>query len=230
MKDFAELTITGSADDLQRFIRDMTTRLVGWRRNFEREKDLADGGDGSKHIAIETPRQRAGLPAATLYLHPKEADGSSYGVVNIVPIDAHRLSFDEYNAILSAFYEENVKGRTEAFGLLVEHASGEFTPEDLVKSGRLSAENLRKLRLFSRAANKSTGSSHPLDEQRWWDFICSLVTVGEVVELDTLRKLLMEDQGWHEEGAIRLSHEYETLTRFLRFFLERFRNQEDGQQ
>jgi hypothetical protein len=37
-----------------------------------------------------------------------------------------------------------------------------------------SADAARKLRVFSTAANKSTGASHPTDQRRWFDFIIAV--------------------------------------------------------
>lgn len=43
---------------------------------------------------------------------------------------------------------------------------------------------------------RTTGSSHPCDEERWFDFICQTVDDGRVFDYDTLSKFLQDEEYW----------------------------------
>lgn len=74
----------------------------------------------------------------------------------------------------------------------------------------ISNKNLKLLRIFSESANKSTGSSHPCDTNRWLKFIISAYRDNEILSLDDLRKLL-NNMGWEkwERETNNLLLEYE---------------------
>lgn len=54
----------------------------------------------------------------------------------------------------------------------------------------ISEAALEKLKLFCSTANKATGSSHPCDRDKWFDFICQTVDDGKVFDYDTLARFL----------------------------------------
>ncbi len=72
----------------------------------------------------------------------------------------------------------------------------------------LSDESCRKFRKFSRTANKSTGRAHPSDEEKWLEFIYSILKNGEYLAIEDLRFFLQEDR-WDEQTALELSLDYE---------------------
>ena len=100
-------------------------------------------------------------------------------VCNIVPLQKNQLTIDEYNQLLDLFYNDiaRVYGETHDDIKVVGPSSGQFNPLDYI-----SEEALKKLTLFCNAANKSTGSSHPCDEERWFDFICQTVDDGKIFD------------------------------------------------
>ena len=133
--------------------------------------------------------------------------------------------------ILDLFYNDIAKGygQTHDDIKVVGPSSGRFNPLDYI-----SESALNKLTLFCNAANKSTGSSHPCDEERWFDFICQTVDDGRVFDYDTLSKFLQDEEywgkkekgflgvigqfAWSDENAQELASEYDNYVRILQYY------------
>ena len=155
----------------------------------------------------------------------------SIKVTNIVPLEKSQLSISEYNEVLYKFYEDVIKPYSVKHPeLKIEGPTSDvFNPLNVI-----SEEALEKLRTFSNAANKSTGSSHPSDEERWYDFVCQTVDDDRLIDVDTLAKFLMDEDywgkkdersigvmgtfAWSEEMAWKLASEYEQLTSVLQYY------------
>ena len=84
-----------------------------------------------------------------------------------------------------------------------------------------SAEAAQKLRVFSAAANKSTGVSHPMDQRRWFDFVIAVHESRKTIGTDLLIRWLHEIEGWDEESAHELAGQYETALSLLQRYDER---------
>ena len=152
-------------------------------------------------------------------------------VCNIVPLQKNQLTIDEYNQLLDLFYNEVAKayGDIHEDIKVVGPSSDRFNPIDCI-----SEEALKKLTLFCNSANKSTGSSHPSDEERWFDFICQTVDDGRIFDYDTLLEFLQDEEywgkkekgflgvigqfAWDEENAEKLASEYEDYVRILQYY------------
>ena len=78
------------------------------------------------------------------------------------------------------------------------------SPEDWMSP--TSAELLKR---FSRNANKSTGSSHPFDRERWHEFIIGLHAERREIDTEKLGRWLQDVERWSDEAAIDLIIEYE---------------------
>lgn len=152
-------------------------------------------------------------------------------VGNVVPIDKNQLTVEEYNAVLDLFYKDIVV----PYSLVHEEinivgpTSDQFKPLDYI-----TPEALRKLELFCNGANKSTGSSHPCDEERWYDFICQTVDDNMIFDSDTLYKFLCDEDywgkkeddflgvmghfAWGEDMAAELASEYENYVAILQYY------------
>ena len=99
-----------------------------------------------------------------------------------------------------------------------------------------------KLERFCNAANKSTGSSHPCDEERWFDFICQTVEDDRTFDYDTIYRFLMDEDywgkkeegfigavghfAWDEEHADELATEYDNYVRILTYYRDKRRQEE----
>lgn len=154
-------------------------------------------------------------------------------VGNIVPLEKNQLTIDEYNKILDLFYSDIVEPyrKKHADIKVLGPTSDQFDPLDYI-----TKEALDKLERFCNAANKSTGSSHPCDEERWFDFICQTVDDKRVFDYDTLFKFLMDEDywgrkengflgvmgrfAWSEENAEELASEYENYVQILQYYKE----------
>lgn len=62
---------------------------------------------------------------------------------------------------------------------------------------------------FSILANKATGSSHPRDQERWFQFIFAAYRAPQQLDIDNLMRWLVEIEGWSDEKAHDLVIEYE---------------------
>ena len=93
---------------------------------------------------------------------------------------------------------------------------------------------MKRLEAFCNSANKTTGSSHPSDEKRWFDFICQTVEDSQTFDYDTLLRFLMDEEywgkrsldnvesmgrfAWDEQHASELALEYDNYVRILQYY------------
>ena len=134
-------------------------------------------------------------------------------VTNIVPREFGELSKDQYNSILMTFYN-SLKPLCKKHSIQVEITSDNQSMEDWV-----SEETYKNLKRFSGAANKSTGSSHPCDQERWFAFIISVLRNDEKLDPSQLERWLVEEEGWHYDIASELAIEYEQGLSLLNYFV-----------
>ncbi len=193
MKKFQELNIR-MAESYKNTIERLTSNMGNkWKRNTESEENLFSIS-GTKQICIDYTGQNA--PKSKLGLNKNE---KGYYVTNIIPLDKSQLSIDEYNKVIGIFVKEVL----HPANLQYELSKADITLEDL-----LTDESCKKFRTFSGTSDKSTGRSHPSDEEKWFEFIYSTVKNGEYLDLESLRFFLQED-GWDEQTAWDLSLDYE---------------------
>lgn len=153
------------------------------------------------------------LRAAGLTLWSRD-DG--YYVPNIVPIDVGELGVAQYNAILTDFIERIVRPVAPLFDYRIDLTEACQNLEDWT-----STEAAQKLRVFSAAANKSTGASHPMDQRRWFDFVIAVHESRKTIGTDHLIRWLHDIEGWDEESAHELAGQYETALSLLQRYDER---------
>ncbi len=203
MKTYQELEIKyKESPDLT--LNEIQARLpTNWKRDFESEQNL---------FKMAGQRQACfnyivgDITVAKLWI----AEGPDcLRVTNIVPQIKSELKIDEYNEVVGLF----AKVVSDA-GLKFSLSKADCSLEDI-----LSEESARKFRSFSRAANKSTGRSHPLDQKRWFSFIYSTLRNDEYIDLDSLQSFLMED-GWDSDTAQDLSLDYEYGYASMKFAAE----------
>ena len=225
MHVYKELSFVGNKPELDKLARDIynifPTDWVKPKSNqmFE-DYILAD------YIGEQAP------PAEVSIYYGKDTWRQGYvKVCNIVPLQKNQLTIDEYNQLLDLFYNDIAKvyGETHKDIKIVGPSSDQFDPLDYI-----SEEALKKLTLFCNAANKSTGSSHPCDEERWFDFVCQTVDDGRIFDYDTLFKFLQDDEYWGKKGkefsgviggfawdevnAEELASEYDNYVRILQYY------------
>lgn len=207
MKTFQNLYIDLNGYDIESFIAQLTKNCgSNWKRAVEREENAKYFGE--KAFAFEYVGEN-GLPNAGLTLFEK--DQGVWYVPNIVPIESGQLSIDEYNKLLINFKESLVDPAVQDTAIKVELTKDQVFLEDIV--GKKAADALKR---FSSAANKSTGHSHPRDEERWFEFLLVTQKSKKELSFDVLEAILIE-QGWSEEWAHDLACEFEYSEKLLDF-------------
>lgn len=210
MKTFRDLYIHLNGVDLEIFSNDLERQSKApWRRRKDKEEDL--GGTGDKPICFESSKGSSVAPAA-LFLFPKNQE--TWWVSNIVPTEKSELTYDEYNAALENFFENIVRPAIEETPVTAELTSNEITIGSLA-----GVEAEKALVRFSNAANKSTGSSHPLDRKRWFEFLILVHEAKADLHADLIIRALVE-LGWSEERAIELGLQFEFAEDLLSYIHE----------
>lgn len=199
MKVFRDLIINLNGFKIDALVEIFTNKCGDhWRRALDREKDA--GVLGEKAFSFEHI-QGDGLERAGLSVFQKEGD--IWYVPNIIPLDSSELSHCQYNKLLEDFLEKIV--RPSIAGLVV---TAELTNDELFLKDIVGEEIASLLHKFSVLANKSTGSSHPCDRNRWFDFLIAVQIKQVSLNTDLLIRTL-EEEGWSEEKAHDLAIEYE---------------------
>ena len=207
MKTFQDLYIHLNGFDMET-LADLFTKQCNefWTRAIDREKDAASIGE--KAYCFE--RSEGGeLRNAGLTLFEKIHD--VWYVPNIVPIESGQLSYEEYNNLLTDFTNFIVKPVIEELTVSIELTKDQIFLEDIT-----GEEIAGLLKTFSSLANKSTGSSHPLDKKRWFTFIYAVNKADVTVYTDILERTLVE-QGWSEESSNKLAIEFELSQDLLNY-------------
>lgn len=186
-----------------------------WSRAEEIEESWVDRGTGGGQPLVFRRDSDDTLPGAHLYLFPRE-DGSLY-VSNVVPTQSSQLTESEYNALLEEFHGTVVEAAVDRVG-----AEAELDVADYVLAERAGPEVADSLRAFSAMANKSTGASHPMDADRFDDFMiaASRLDGSRRPSADRIAQWLITD-GWPEDTAWDLAIQYEQGLRLLDRFASR---------
>ena len=184
---------TLSCDELLTSIRKHTR--VPW---LEASVDKSAVPDG----IVRFDRERgADLSAARLTLW-RQPNG--YKVVNILPSEKVSLTVSEYNAVLSDFCESIILPASLEAGFEYEISEKFQSLTDWT-----SEEAARALHIFSNLANKSTGSSHPSDKERWLKFLLVVFNAPNRPDPSLLERWLIEAEHWPSEVATDLTIQYE---------------------
>lgn len=200
MKTFKDLYIHLSDIAMESFIAKVALN-VNKNDTWERQPDKENRVLGIEKTYSFSRLDDHAYPSAGLSIFPKK-NGIWY-VPNVVPIKYGNLSHDEYNGILSEFYNLFILPIATQDDIIVEITSGEISDCDIL--GEHAASLLKS---FSLLANKSTGSSHPDDKDRWLSFVKASCLSGSNVDTDHLHRLLIE-QGWSDEAANKLAIQYD---------------------
>lgn len=111
-------------------------------------------------------------------------------VANITSETNRRLGITDYNHILLAFFTEVVRPYIDGFDC-------ELTGEDVAFSEILPTAVFQKLNIWQISCNKSDPIGHPLDREKWMDFIAAYFDqCNEVITSSDLQQWLSEDCEW----------------------------------
>ncbi|TXD81177.1 hypothetical protein ESY86_18555 [Subsaximicrobium wynnwilliamsii] len=118
-------------------------------------------------------------------------------VNNIVPTKSGSLSFDEYNGILDEFYEKCIKPITIGADSSLTISEGKFNIE--IIAGTTVFESLKK---WEKSCNHSTGNTHPMDFERWANFLCISFKEKSKLTPDLLQRWLFEACDWNDDELV----------------------------
>lgn len=183
-----------------------------WRFDAERAEEIRRNAVSSEDVLLFRHDATELLPAAGLTLWGRNG---GYYVPNIVPLETGKLSYAQYNAILTDFIDRVARPVCDRLGAGIELSSGTQSLEDWT-----TGDVATRLKRFSAAANKSTGASHPMDERRWFDFIVASHRSGTQLDAETLARWLREVEGWDEETAYDLAGDYQNGLALLTYYDE----------
>ena len=227
MKIYKELSFVGNKTALDNF-KKIAPSLVNGEWRYCTSDRMAD------FISFDYIGSEVDQAEVCIYYGSNILKDGKIKIVNIIPLRKNQLTIEEYNAVLDLFYEDVIKpNKNKLAGLtIVGPESDEFDPLKYI-----SKEALEKLERFCFGANKSTGSSHPCDEDRWFDFICQTVDDDQVFDYDILYRFLKDEDywgkkepgflgamgnfAWDEEHAGQLASEYDNYVRILKYYKKR---------
>jgi hypothetical protein len=206
MEVYADLELSGEPAALEAALGDIEANLKGgWRRSPLHEALLKS--ESRCFECEETPTRRA----AALWLVPRNP--GAWFVSNIVPANAGSLTENEYNRILDEFQSSFIQPVAARRQLTVTIGKAVQGPSDWMSPAAMDALNM-----FSRLANKSTGSAHPSDQKRWFAFLTQVHLDRRGPTASQLRRWLIETEGWEGEVATELAIEYESSLSLLKYY------------
>lgn len=129
-------------------------------------------------------------------------DRDGLKLTNIYPRKVLDLGPARYNSIILDFLTNVVEPARLQIDICVE-----LGREFLSLRTALGQDAASALIAFSKGANKSTGSAHPLDRKRWFDFLLALHKAPRRPGLEQIQRWLVESEGWSEEAADQLIRE-----------------------
>lgn len=207
IEDFQDLFLRSSAE-----LREALQRYVEppWRHAKDREQKIAEDSGNCNVILFE--RESTNGITASLLILSRTSDG--YEVTNILPLKKNTLNVAEYNDVLNDFVNRIAKPASKASGFQVEDGKRKQSITDWT-----SQEAANALHTFSISANKFTGSSHPSDQHRWFQFLFAVHKAhkaqGKVLDTHLLGRWLEEVENWPSEVATKLVLEYEFALNLL---------------
>ena len=197
---FQNLEVFGSHEQLRAFRRNVLANLQRPWRHAKKDEERSKRTWKGDVLALERAATDEAPPARLVLV---ERD-SSYWLSNIVPIEVRELGRARYNAVLRDFLDLIGNAAADKAGVTVELTKPRQDLNDW-----LSLDAAKALRVFSSSANKSTGLSHPMDRERWYDFIIKAHGHDEKFNTDRLGRWLIEVERWPEDEARDLVGEYE---------------------
>lgn len=224
MEIFRELYFRGKAMQLEKFLCDIQNYGTDdWR--FGKEEKPSTSWIYFDYLGTSVDKARVCIPCG------EYVDSGELKVTNIVPLKKSQLSINEYNAVLLRFYHDVIIPYKEHNSEIEisQPSNDTFDPTTVI-----TETALQKLKAFCNGANKSTGSTHPCDQERWFDFICQTVDDGKIFDSSILAKFLQDDAywgkkepgsigimglyAWDEEHSYQLASEYENACMLLNYY------------
>lgn len=214
MDVFKDLYIEGGEKSLEKTMSLIDQALGnGWIRDKVREAEYLKrvvGSDIMEALCVNCPASED-YPESVVWLIRSPG---CIKLTNIVPKEVGNLSHKQYNLIFDQFYKNFAQNAIKGTGVSLRLSKGEVSAEDLL--GKKVAALFSS---FSVCANKSTGSRHPCDQERWFDFVVACHLNDCKISTEELSRLLLAD-GWGDRETSDLVCEYE----YSRYLLKGYDN------
>lgn len=213
MKKFKDLTVNVSSDSL-------AVKELGSIKNKCKEGLFTYSEDIEKLYApddkmLHILAKVANVPEAVMLVY---ASSGSIKVLNVVPYNhsASSLSKDQYNRIIDTFDKDVVTPLFEKKYTIIRTKDNVDMKDQIPLS-------YSALNIFVHCPGWPSPFSHPLDRERWCDFICSLMDNGEYLSSGDLELWLREDIH-ADEGLINtIIGKYEDATELLEYYVRNYR-------
>lgn len=211
METYNDLEISGSTADLIDLLDAVRNSLnKDWLLDRATAAGYAtnSGKSDRELICVKTPQinDKVGLVWFGLW-------DNRLQVLNIVPKEQEGLSYEEYNAILDNFFKECVETHLSKFKVEVTYDTAGIDFESIA-----GKDTFDKLVSWENSCNPSTGNTHPMDFERWADFVITAHRSNSGLNSTLLVRWLVEERGWNEEFPItsRIGLDYEYAIHLLR--------------
>ena len=208
---FQDLTFTTPNGDVAALREALINKATGaWHHDTEMESRVVDtsGRAGKTMLALRRDGDER-VQAAVVTLFPVER---GFKVTNIVPSKTHSLNERQYNAVLDDFVKCVVVSVVPASDIRL--SKDKESPLDWTSETAAAA-----LWNFSQAANKSTGSSHPMDRARWLAFVVEHHRNGsDSLSPSLLARWLVDGECWPDDTAHDLAIEFESSIELLAYY------------
>ena len=142
--------------------------------------------------------------------------GREVRITNIVPVQASSLSYYEYNSIFDRFFDQKISPAAKIAKVDALSTAPEIHMEELVGN-----ETYEKLTIWEITSNSDSGNGHPLDFERWADFLITAFTYKSNITPQLLKRWLLEDRGWSDiEVVEKLSDDFEYGMDLLNYYAD----------
>lgn len=137
------------------------------------------------------------------------AKENSVAIINIVPMSESGVShirLGDYNKILDYFRDKIFVKVSEEYGNKIKENSENYTLSEIIPKSYPVLETW---------LNNNPLSGHPLDEERWFDFVISLHENKEILPISDFETFLFDEQGWDgldiDEFSLKLTSQLDLL-------------------
>lgn len=172
-----------------------------WRHDVKREADVKNNALGNDDVIVLVRDSFEDVDESGLVLW-QENDG--YRVANIVPRNVGELGIEKYNRILQDFVDQVATPAAVLGNFKVD-----LSPHWQGLNDWMDTNAIQALQRFSNMANKSTGASHPKDQERWFEFLIQAHRASKRIDSELLVRWLHEIENWPEDTAHELAIDYE---------------------
>lgn len=202
MKAFQKLELKGEKENLVRFLKEIKSKEY---ENFtyisEKSEEYAMMIASSKENTATFLSTE--IEGAIAYVWLVISDDLLY-VSNITPNKSGQLTYHQYNAILTKFFNEAIETQI-ADGIAAKLSKDSVTIEDFA-----GTETTNKLKNWINSANPSTLNTHPEDFKTWCNFVFSAHMNKSSLTANQFERYLIEEVKIYDENLVdRLVLEYE---------------------